>query len=215
MLIGTRRALLVAKPAVIAPVGLALDGSNIGGGGTSTTAAATLTTTGGSGKIVAVVISNAAVSSVTAAALTFTQRSTVTQGANNITTTFTAPYSSNFSGTITANMSASTFCSIVVFGVSGSTAFDSNVSLPFTTSAATGAFGPFSTTSTNAFLFIGGLLPGSSVTFSDSSSASWTIIQQSSADFITTAFRIVSAPVTNLTVNSSGNLSGSIVDAIK
>src|SRR5579862_8698649 len=136
---------------------LSLDGSadGINFFGTSQTTG-TLTTTAGSGVIVvAVYVSGSFVVSgvPTATGLTFTARSTVTVGSITVAT-FTAPYTTNFSNTITVNATGTgATIQICAFGIGGAATsgfFDPNASVPNVVSSGD----PTITTSdANDFLF--------------------------------------------------------------
>ena len=104
---------------------LALDGTPVTGsqGAGNTAVTGTLTTANGSGNIVVAIASNAAsITSVTATGLSFTNRKTITgtSGAA-ILAEYTAPYTSNFSGTITVTFGTSTvYGQVCAFAISGS-----------------------------------------------------------------------------------------------
>lgn len=180
----------------------ALDGSNEANTGGATSVGATLTTTGGCGVIVAAVSSNQTITGVSATGLTFTQRATITTG-SNITYEFTAPYSSNFSGTITANASSSSFITLIVFGAGG--APSSNYFDPNLASAVTGT-GTLSATTThsNDIIFS---MDSNTLNGADSGY----ILIQSASNFMRVQYRI-SAAGTYTDSNPGGT---GILDAIQ
>lgn len=205
---------------------LALDGSAHGGGSSANSASTgTLTTSAGSGVIVAMVLfannGGATVSSVTATGLTFTARPGGTYtNASNTVVEYTAPYTTNFSGAVTVNLTGGpAFLSILAFGVGGAATnsfFDANGAVPAIKSTTNAVSAAISTNNANDFLYLL-TLPGSgSDTFTDSQSANWTVIyEDASTLFLGAAYRIVSATVSGLTVTDNTNaMVGSLVDAI-
>src|ERR1700690_257582 len=96
---------------------LTLDGSVAAHGSSGTVTTPTLTTTAGSGEIVVAIGTNAtSVTSVTAAGLTFTLRSSIS-GTSGFTfmAEYVAPYTTNFSGTITVVVASALIASVVAF----------------------------------------------------------------------------------------------------
>lgn len=132
---------------------VALDGF-VSNSVTSSPLTLSLTTTGGSGYIICEA-GFAGISSTgvpTATGLTFTQRLNLTSNLYE----WYAPYSSNFSGTISIGFSGGGTCAGCAFGVSGATGFDTNVSLPGTNStggSSPGGAASGSTSGSNNFIF--------------------------------------------------------------
>src|SRR5271166_6369566 len=173
---------------------------------TSTSVSVSLTTTAGSGVIVVSYIGNAAPASsnpVTASGLSFTQRGTTVSAGSNYLAIYTAPYSSNFSGTITVTASTTTYLTAVCWGVGGAATtsyFDTNVSLPFQSSSVVAA-GPINTSNANDFIFAAAV---NNDTISDPN-----FVQLSAggaADFNSVGYYIASSPQTALTCSYSGSL---------
>jgi hypothetical protein len=125
--------------------------------GTLTTG--TLTTSVGTGIIVVAISSNASsVTSITAVGLTFTQQSTIQGGtgggSGNYSYVWTAPYSTNFSGTITIVMSSAAYTTAVAFGVGNANTLDgSPVTIAGTPTNSDTFSSSISTSSANDFVF--------------------------------------------------------------
>lgn len=183
---------------------LALDGNSGAVTGTATQTLPTLTTTNGSGLIVVGVISNGTVSSITGSGLTFTQRGTQLVATGGHVDVFTAPYSTNFSGTITVNCNGSPIA--IAFGVSGvktASPFDVNGPQTNTTTNAS-----ITTANANDFVFAV-MVTGGSMT----AAAPWITIAGSS--FAGAMYQIVSATGTYTSAEATGASSGTIIDAIQ
>jgi hypothetical protein len=181
------------------------------------TLTATVTTTAGSGVIVVAIISNAsAVTSVTAPGLTFTSRIAVTSNPPDYGYEYTAPYTTNQSGTVvTVVMNAASFTTIDVFAIGGaatSSFFDPNVSLPGSAINLTGTTaGPaFSTTNANDFIFNFGI-PGAGT---ETAGSGWTLL--SGANFGYFQYQIVSSTQSSITPTkgTSNGAQVAIVDAV-
>lgn len=189
---------------------LSLDGTPVAAGQSSTTITLTgFTTTAGSGEIVVCILSNAAsVVSVTATGLTFTARNAYSGGFGfSIGAVYTAPYTTNFSGTITVTLASATGGRGVVFAVGGA-----NTSTPFDSGGpqnnnGTGA-PSITTTNANDFVYTS---TNTSLT-TTTAGTGWTLI--SSAGGMLVEYQIVSATGTYTTTIGGGTLQGSIIDAI-
>lgn len=168
---------------------LALDGSAIGNA-TATTVAVTLTTTG-PGLVFVTFASNAAVSSVTAPGLTFTQVSGLPY--NNSTSNFVDIWWAVSAGAlsskvITGNMSSSTFVTPIAFGISGADTVS-----PFDGAVVTnsGTSIQISTSNANTFIF--------AVEVDNNTTVGSGFTQlQSSTNFNFSDYKIVSTTQTNL-----------------
>jgi hypothetical protein len=192
------------------PPPLALDGSNAVNASTAAVVN-TLTTTGGSGVIVVAIISNSsAVVSVAATGLTFTARASAVSNPPNYSFTFTAPYSSNFSGNITTTMNAGSFTTVTAFGISGSKTasfFDPNGSVPNTVGSSAPAI---TTSNANDFIFVNLLTSVASA----GPGSGWTTIN--SSNFQLVEYQIVSSIQTALSgTQGSGTPNSGIMDAIE
>jgi len=192
---------------------LQLDGSATVNNSTGTVAVS-LTTSNGSGVIVVSIVSNSAtITSVTATGLTFTSRSTA-NGSGVYLYNYTAPYTSNFSGSITVVMGAAQYTTVTAFGVSGaatSNYFDPNASLPATSGNAA-ALPTISTSDANDFLFVN-YEPSNGPPYTAGSG--WTLINGSLYQYV--AYKIVSSTQSNLTpplAASGGSVNTATVDAI-
>jgi hypothetical protein len=176
---------------------LSLDGSIEGNNAAAASLVVSLTTTAGSGVIVVGVLNgndSNTVTSVTASGLTFTSRGTTTGGGDRITQ-YTAPYTTNFSGNITVNLSASDYVTVIAFGVGGaatSNYFDPNLASPVV-----GTAYPGSITTTNANDFIYAIIGES--TGGDAAGSGYTRIG-SSANYNCTEYQIVSTTQSALSV---------------
>ncbi len=171
----------------------------------------TLTTTGGSGVIIVGVISNAtSVTSVTAVGLTFTARGD--GGGTTLVKTYSAPYTTNFSGTITVLVDSDAFTTVTAFGISGaktSNFFDPNLASPAQSDV---VYPPVTTTNANDFIFVCAA-PADSPDYT--AGAGWTLIDGTNFSF--TEYQIVSATQANLTPTQGGgntDTHGAITDAI-
>lgn len=195
---------------------LALDGSAHLNNSTGTLALS-LTTTKGSGQIIVVVGTNAAsINTPTATGLTFNLRKI-----NNGTTGFTAmseyvaPYTTNFSGTITVTVASALFTTVDAFGIGnsnttsgvGSPPFDANASLP-ATSGSTTATGTTSNATDFVFAFCG------LSTSTDTAGTGWTLISGSGTSFMLTEWQIASATGSFTNTTAGSHCAGSILDAI-
>jgi hypothetical protein len=189
-------------------VTIALDGS-----GTTNSSLASftipLTTANGSGLIVVTVGSNNSTipTSLVASGLTFTLRTTTANNGGVTNATFTAPYTSNFSGNITVNQGGvAAFTTATAFGISGV-----HTASPFDGSAVIGTTGTVAITTTHANTFIFAMY-GSAVA-SPGAGAGWTAIN--SSNFFITEYQIVSTiqPGLTATTASGATLSG-IIDAV-
>src|SRR5271166_4924115 len=184
---------------------LSLDGSGFANA-TSTSVGVSLTTTAGSGVIVVsyiAAVAPAASNPVTASGLSFTQRGTTVSSGSNYVAIYTAPYSSNFSGTITVTASTTAYMTAVCWGVGGAATtsyFDTNILLPYESSAGVAA-GPINTSNANDFIFAAAITGD---TISDPN-----FVQLSAggaANFNSVGYYIVSSPQTALTCSYSGSL---------
>lgn len=187
---------------------LALDGSTSGLASAGTLTTGTLTTANGRGIIVFAFWSNTAIATgPSASGLTFTNRVTGSNGTGlSFYYTYTAPYTSNFSGTITCTASTSTGRA-VAFGISGtptSNIYDSHSGLPVVSG---GASGTISTTSPNTFIME---IVGCSAT--GVPGGSWVLINNTNP--LTAAYQIVSTPQTALALSCTNGVGGSVLDAI-
>ena len=146
---------------------------------------------------------------MTAVGLTFTSRSTANDGAGDYVFTYTAPYTSNFSGSIAVVMNSASYTTIAAFGIGGaatSSYFDTNASLPGVVNADQANGATISTTNANDFLMF---VVGGNCTTVDSP---WTTLV--SADYLTVAYLIVSSPQSDIYATLSSGASPSITDAI-
>jgi hypothetical protein len=174
----------------------------------------TLTTITGSGLIVAAVTSNqfAGIASVTAPGLTFALREQITgTGGLNCISIWTAPYTSNFSGVITATQVDSGAIVMWVWGVGGaatSSSFDTGAGIPG--SSKTAALPSITTTNANDFVYSVNSLD----TATDTAGSGWTLLTPATG-FTLIQFQITSATGTfSPTTGTSDNTNGSVIDAI-
>lgn len=202
-------------PIVATSSGLALDGSGQGtNNGTASSFTIPVTTANGSGVIVCgvAVSTSETLTSLTATGLTFVQRGTAQTGGGNIFYEYTVPYTTNFSGSITANLSNTTYAAGICFGISGAPSsgyFDTNVSLPGVTTTAAAATG--TTSNSPDFVFSMNSVSNNTVT----AGSGWTIIQNSTNFFIAQYQLAASAGsfIGNISNNSAINVG--VLDAIK
>lgn len=179
--------------------------------GTSQTC--TLTTTGGSGDIIVSMLTGTDAPNLpTATGLTFAQRSQILcNSSGNLLTHFVAPYTTNFSGTITCTVAgAGELIDVLVTGVSGADTtpgYDSG-------GPVTAASGNVSETTTNANDFV---FTTYMTTSPDSTiSAPWSALFSSSMDQHLFMYQIVAATNTySPTITTGGPSLGGIIDAIK
>jgi hypothetical protein len=186
--------------------GLSLDGTPVTATGSgATTTLPGFSTAAGSGEIVVAIITNAAsVTSVTAPGLTFTLRSSYTGGAGaSVGAVFTAPYTSNFSGTVTVTVASSSFAQATVFAIGSATTGDTGgpVAKP------SGGAASITTTNANDFVFASMALSTSTGTVG----AGWT--QIANANFMLVEFQIVSSTGTFTGTLGTGTPQGTIIDA--
>lgn len=178
-----------------------------------------LTTTAAPGIIVVALISHNNVGSITctASGLTFSQRF-YEPVSNTGEYVFSAPYSTNFSGTITVtDPSASGFMAGMAFGVSSAVGFDPNSSLPaVNTTSGQVSTAPFSTTNSKDFLYLFGVAGN---TGGNSPPTGWNLLPPSSApgSYFDAYYQIVSSTQSDVTVplNSSYEYSFTLVDALE
>jgi hypothetical protein len=206
---------------------LALDGHGHGTLATGSTFSVSLTTTGGSGQIVVCIgtnnTTNPSITSVTAAGLTFLQRTNFFSGSGwTSMNTWVAPYTSNFSGSITITANGTQAVTADVFGISGadttasvtagSPPFDSNAALP--AHSASGNVTGQHTSSANTFIF--SAVSVSAASDPGGAGAGWTALPGSNANFLLVQYQIVSSTQTGLTsaTATSADDKGSILDAI-
>jgi hypothetical protein len=177
-------------------VGLALDGHILGNNTGGTSVSASLSTSTSNDVIIASIVSNSTVSSISASGLTFNEVSGMPYfgtSTNNIDF-YWAPASSPLSSvSITADMSASTYVTMIAFGISGA-----NISSPFDAAAvgASASTVTISTTAANTFIFATAVDNGAtpSGTFTE-------IETQTTFNF--TEYAIFSSPQTNLVVGTA------------
>jgi len=184
-----------------------LDGSVVGNTSSGTTAVS-LTTSNGCGVIIVFGLTTSATSAVpTATGLTFTQRATVNNGSDYVFE-WTAPYTSNFNGSISETNSGS-YTTLIAFGASGvkdsGSYFDPNLG-----SAVTGTTSPLVLTTTNADDFI-------VVAFGNTQTAPVSPLTQiqNATTFLSVGYEIVSTTQTAapLGIGVSTNVPG-IADAV-
>ena len=197
---------------VVAAAGnsLSLDGSNHNAG-SGATVVVSLTTTTGSGVIVVAANTNAAsVSNVTAAGLSFVQRTSITGISGTTITNWTAPYSSNFSGNITVTPASSAFTAVTAFGIGGAPStsyFDPNGSLPV---ESTGTILSITTSNANDFIFANYATSNASSTAGSGFAAI-----SAAANFQLVEYVIVSTTQSGLSAGMGGSTpNGGILDAI-
>jgi len=185
----------------------ALDG-HVSGTNSTGTVAVSLTTLNGSGVIVVTVATLAAsVTSVTATGLTFTCRAAgITSGGGMFMQDFTAPYSSNFSGTIAGVVASAIECDVRAFGVSGASGFDAGGPQSATTFGTNAS----ETTTNNCFVWFQACNASGGV------SAPWTNVDGTfqGANGQVVGYQIV-GPGTYTSAISAGTIMGVIVDALK
>lgn len=193
----------------------ALDGNNNANKSTGTSLPVTLTTTGGCGIIVVGLVGFDVSAGVpTATGLTFTQRGSGINVGGQFTQVYTAPYSTNFSGTITATTSSSGFDTVLAFGISGppsSSFFDTNASLPGqnTTAGAT-TTATISTSNANDFIYFIGLDENNSST---AITAPFTVLYH--ANLMVSGYQIVSSTQSSISATyTTPSFQGSQIDAI-
>jgi hypothetical protein len=192
-------------------VALALDGTPVHvSNSTGTLTTATFTTTGGSGVIIVGIGSNAAsITSVTATGLTFTNLHTIVgSGGSNVVGCYTAPYTSNFSGTIQVVVASASFGVVDVFAVTGcptTSFFDPNVSLP---AVSTGSTASGTTTNANDFVFF----VGTNSATGGTAGTGWNTV--GGTNFQVCGWKIVSAAGAQAVSFATGTCRGSILDAV-
>lgn len=203
----------IQQIAVNVAVPLSLDAVSASTNTSTGTVLPTLTTTKAPGVIYLVVLTGAAAapSSVTASGLTFTVRQTV-NNSNASTYTYTAPYATNFSGTITVTMPGATFTTVQVVAISGApltSFFDTNVSIPGVNLV--GVSPAVNTTNANDFII--GVAGGN--TAACTANGTWTALG-TPGNFLSLEYQIVSATQTALTQSWSGTCSSvsRLIDAI-
>jgi hypothetical protein len=194
----------------------ALDGSVQNYATTGNTVTLSLITTGAPGVIV-VLCQDAETGGTRSAAgspLTFFNRVPAFSGTGNYFTEYTAPYTTNFSGTITYTNTSGLggFASCVAFGISGSATssyFDPNLSSAVTVSG--GGSAQITTTNANDFIFAYQASNNNTTT----AGAGWTLIQDGTL-YQGAEYQIVSSTQTNLTPtwSGAGTITGTIADAI-
>jgi hypothetical protein len=188
--------------------GPSLDGTPV----TATASGTTITLAGfstaaGAGEVVVPVTTNATgVSSVAAPGLTFTLRSSYTGGAGaSVGAVFVAPYTSNFSGTVTVTLASSAFGVATVFAIGGATTGDAGAPV----AKASGGAASLTTTNANDFVYASISLPTSTGT----QGAGWTPLPGSNNNFMLIEYQIVSATGTFSGTLGTGTPQGTIMDA--
>ena len=198
---------------VVAPFGL--DGNGFANKAAPTTSASvSLTTTHTNDVIILDIVQNSAsVSSVTdTAGLVWHQRAVTGTGVQTIYEYYAIAANALSSDVITVNFAgAASYVDLNAFGVSGantSSPFDSNVSVPATPAASTGAV---TTSNANDFI-VAGYRFGSDAT--PAAGSGWTAIN-ASGDYYLSEYKIVSSTQAGLVATAStGDENGGIVDAI-
>lgn len=204
-------ALLTAHPSFAAP---ALDGS-VGALCTSSctdSVILSLTTTGSKDVIVVGGASNGAdITGVSAAGLTFTERTSETP---TYISEWVATASAPFSGNITVSLTGSiTYYSLAAFGVSGiaslTTPWDGNASVP---AKGTSGTPTISTSSSSDFVFT---LNRLSTPASPGIGSGWTSIYAPASGYFIAEYQVVSSPQSSLqgTWTGGGSSNGWIMDA--
>lgn len=181
---------------------LSLDGHATANTGAGTSVAPNLTTTAGSGVIVVLYVANAAPAAsnpVTASGLVFGAPRISTNDGGDYFAEFTAPYTSNFSGSITVQAASSTYLTALAFGIGGaatSNYYDSNVSLPAVNNTG-GTSISITTSNADDFIFGFGVSP-------IGSGNPWIEIDTTAAsNFCYAAYQIVSATQSGLVYTDS------------
>lgn len=205
-------AFLLLSPAVFA---FSIEGTQNAAWSSGTTIALPAITTTGSGEpIVVVVMQNAgAISSVTSAHLTFTQRASAGAGGpQEWVATASGPLTSE---SITVNFSsAPTFGNATAFGILGtpsSSYYDTNAALPVQNTTA--ADPTFSTTAANTIVIA---ILRFSVTSAPTPGTGWTAISNVSGQYFMVEYHVFTSaqPGTTAAVGTgTGDENGSVVDA--
>lgn len=194
------------KPAT----GLVLDGHASGNITTGTTASLTLTTTQGSGTIIVCAMTVAAsfTGVPTATGLTFVSRGSVTSAGGVFLQAFEAPYSSNFSGTISITSASSGELDMRAFGVANSSGFDTGGPQ---TASTFGTNASITTAHAADFVYF------QAANGSGGVGGSWTNVDGTAlgANNQCVGYQIVSATGTYTTAISGGTILGAIIDAVK
>jgi hypothetical protein len=195
----------VSYPPAPSSGGPARDGSAVGANSSNaSTTTPTLTTSNGSGIIYCGAGTNAtSVTSITATGLTFTQRSSISSFGFTILAGYSAPYSTNFSGTITVNVATANFTTIDCQAYSGVSGFDGS---PATNTSTTAT----KTTSLNndVVVAVNSLSSGS-----DTAGSGWSLVG-TSANFMLMEDQVNVSAGTYTSTTGGGLTNGSIVDAL-
>jgi len=187
---------------------LVLDGSNSAHVVSASSLGLTLTTTQGTGVIYVAANTNAVttVTSVTGTGLTFAKRSSVTGTNGNIVELWAAPYSTNFSGTITVNWGSAGFVTIAAAGAgNASGTFDSGG--PQTGTGVGGA--TITAAHQPDFVIFASTLGGAGT---DTAGPTWTTV--SGTNSLLLAYQITSATGSFTADDAGANLiAGTVIDA--
>lgn len=199
-----------------AAVPFQLDGSNSANNAVwpGTGQAISLTTAQSQGIIYVSILTNAAsVTSVTAVALTFTERpNPVVDSFGSYVTDFTAPYSGgqcNSGCSITVSPATTNYTTVTVFGISGdkaSSPFDPNASVPASSTTTT----PLITTSNANDMVVTNIGTGANCT----AGSGWTLINGTNLQCV--EYQIFTSTQSGLTPTFSGAVAvGGKVDAVQ